>query len=283
MTSLQWWCSAQNVAWSWSWRAYPGVWLFVLVLVSLFVSLLRHSRRLGVGPAIRKRRTWTAWLGLLLVWVALDWPVGALGGGYLASLHMTQFLLLAMIAPPLILLGLPAEAVRDVSPEGTLGNMLRTVTHPGTTLVVFNVMMFATHLPVTSDALMPSQLGAFVVDVLWLGGGLLYWWPIAGPGVPRPRFNAPLRIGYLFVTMMFMTAPGAMITFADLPLFATYELAPRVGQISALGDQRLAGLLMKIGGAVITWIAISIIFYRWQVEENRLLQKDLAKVRQAEG
>ena len=29
---MQWWCSAQGVAWSWEWRAYPGVWLFVLCI-----------------------------------------------------------------------------------------------------------------------------------------------------------------------------------------------------------------------------------------------------------
>jgi len=283
MDGLQWWCSAQSVAWSWNWRAYPGVWLYVLLLVGGFLLLLRHARSLGVGPAIRPRRTWAGVAGLLLVWVALDWPVGALGGGYLASLHMTQFLLLAMVAPPLILLGIPAEAARNLLPEGAPGGTLRRIASPFITLAVFNVIIFATHLPVVSDALMRSQPGSFIIDTLWLGGGILYWWPIVGPGVPRPRFTPPLRIAYLFATMMFMTAPGAMITFADLPLFATYELAPRVGTISALGDQRLAGLLMKIGGAVITWVAISIIFYRWQLEENRLLERDLARVRQAEG
>lgn len=279
MNSVQWWCSAQNVAWSWEWRAYPGVWMFMLVLAAGFAALLLHARRLGVGPAIRPRRTWLGVVGLLLVWSALDWPVGALGGGYLASVHMVQFLLLAMVAPPLLLLGVPAETVRDLTPEpGRSRKLLHRLTHPAITLVLFNVMVFGTHLPVVSDALMPTQAGSFLIDVLWLGGGLLYWWPIAGPVVPRPRFNAPLRMGYLFATMVIMTAPGAMITFADLPIFRTYELAPRVGAISSLGDQRVAGLLMKIGGGVVTWIAISILFYRWHREEDRLLERDLARI-----
>jgi putative copper resistance protein D len=141
--------------------------------------------------------------------------------------------------------------------------------------------VFATHLPAVSDALMPTQLGSFVIDTLWLGAGLLYWWPIVGPAVPRALFSPPLRMGYLFATMVFMTAPGAMITFADLPIFATFELAPRVSGISALGDQRFAGLLMKIGGGIIGWIAISILFYRWQKDESRLLERDLERVRQA--
>ena len=29
---MQFWCSASGAAWTWTWRAYPGVWLFVLLL-----------------------------------------------------------------------------------------------------------------------------------------------------------------------------------------------------------------------------------------------------------
>ncbi len=275
---MQWWCAAQTVAWSWEWRAYPGVWLFVLALAAFFVGVLARANRMGVGPAIRPRRTALGWLAIVLTWIALDWPVGALGGGYLASLHMVQFLLLAMIAPPLLLLGLPAEVIRDAAPEGELGRMLRRITHPALTFALFNVIIIATHMPVVSDALMATQLGSFTIDMLWLGGGLLYWWPIAGPGVPRPRFAPPLRMGYLFATMIFMTAPGAMITFSDLPLFATYELAPRVAGISALGEQRVAGLLMKIGGAIVLWVGISVLFYNWQRDEERLLRKDQERI-----
>ena len=29
---MQWWCAAQDVAWSWTWRPYPGVWIFIATL-----------------------------------------------------------------------------------------------------------------------------------------------------------------------------------------------------------------------------------------------------------
>jgi putative membrane protein len=198
------------------------------------------------------------------MWLALDWPLGTLGGGYLASLHMVQFLILGMIAPPLLLLGLPRHGERSML-------------HPLCTLAAFGIIVFATHLPALSDALMRTQAGAFLIDVLWLGGGLLYWWPVVGPA-QQPSFPPPLRMVYLFALMVLMTGPGAMITFADVPLFSVYELAPRVHGFPALDDQRVAGLLMKVGGAVILWTAISILFYRWHREENRLLEQDLAAV-----
>ena len=32
-----WWCSARDVAWTWSWQAYPGVWLLVAAVGSAYV------------------------------------------------------------------------------------------------------------------------------------------------------------------------------------------------------------------------------------------------------
>jgi cytochrome c oxidase assembly factor CtaG len=274
---MQWWCAAQGVAWDWSFRPYPGVWAFVALLLAALLALRRRSRALeAVVAPPRPRRDWTAFAGLALLWVALDWPVGALGAGYLASLHMVQFLLIGMAVPPLLLLGVPAEAVRSLAPGGTAGRALRRLTHPAVTLATFNVIVIATHTPAVSDALMPSQWGSFLIDVAWLAAGLLYWWPIAGPGERRPRFSPPLQMGYLFATMVIMTMPGAMITFSELPIFATYELAPRVNNISAVSDQRVAGLLMKLGGGAIVWVAISIIFYRWNQEERRMMDRELA-------
>jgi putative membrane protein len=53
-------------------------------------------------------------------------------------------------------------------------------------------------------------------------------------------------------------------------VYATFELAPPVYGISARDDQRVAGLLMKVGTAAVLWTAISILFYRWyRSEEDR--------------
>src|SRR5688572_20696553 len=112
---MQWWCAAVGSAWTWQWRAYPGVWAFVLLLAGAYVLL---HRRFGAGedPTLRRsahsvgpRRCYAA-AGVLALWIALDWPVGALGAGYLASLHTVQFLLIALIAPPFLLLGVPSAA-----------------------------------------------------------------------------------------------------------------------------------------------------------------------------
>ena len=266
---MQWWCAAQNVAWSWTWKAYPGVWLFMLLIAVVWVRRLRHAGARQDASGTPKR--WAFVLGWLSMWIVLDWPVGALGAGYLASVHMVQFLVLALIAPPLLLLGWPHGSARGGGLARGRGS--RFLTHPIVTLGVFTAVIIASHLPVTTDRLMPSQLGAFVIDTVWIGSGLLFWYPVLIPC--HAWFSPPLRIVYLFALMVLMTAPGAMITFSDLPIYATYELAPPIPGVTPLEDQRIAGVGMRLGGSMTCWIAISILFLRWAREEEQLLRREL--------
>lgn len=267
--TFQWWCSAQGIAWEWSWRPYPGVWLFMAALATAYWLIVRKGRDAGAAdgakPAGRRGRVGA--VGLVALWVSLDWPIGALGAGYLASVHMIQFLVMALIAPPLLLHGVSEAAYRRI-PEGALG-VLRWATHPLVSLPVFNLIVVGTHLPVVVDSLMGSQLGSFAIDVAWIAGGLLFWWPIAAPVPERPMFMPLFRIGYMVIQAIAMKPIFVYLTFARYPHYATYELAPLVHNISARSDQQAAGLIMETFGMIILLIAIGIIFYRWSAREDR--------------
>lgn len=256
---MTWWCSAQSAAWTWTWQAYPGVWALVALLLVAYRLLERR-----VGRATTTSRAWFLG-GLAVLWVALDWPIGALGAGYLASVHMVQYLLIALLAPALLLRGIPGAAwVRlERSAGAKLRGSLGFLTHPLVTLGVFAVVVHYTHLPAVVDGLMASQGGSFAIDMLWLLGGLLFWWPIVVPVPDRPRFQHPMKMGYLFVATVVNTLPYAFLTFGELPFYGIYELAPPFPGISTRQDQQLAGLLMKVGGGVILWTAITVVFVRW--------------------
>lgn len=269
---MQWWCAAVGVDWSWEWRAYPGVWLFIL-LVALAFPALRRAVADDAGTAARRGRPVVYGLGTVVLWLALDWPIGALGGGYLASLHMVQFLMIAYIAAPLLLLGVPYGAFERLARNRVAATLLPPITHPLIALVLFNLMVAVTHLPAPTDFLMSSQLGSFVLDMAWLTGGFLFWWPICAPWPARTWMSPPVQVGYLAVQIIAGTPIFAVLAFADLPLYATYELAPRVNDISARADQQAAGMLMKTMGMPIMLTASAIIFLRWAKRAER---EDLA-------
>ncbi len=252
---LQWWCSAQGTPWSWAWRPYPGVWLFVAALAVAYWLAVRNDRPVG-------RRRGFALAGLAFLWLALDWPIGALGGGYLASVHMVQFLLIAILAPPLLLLGVPDGAWQRLA-RSRVARALRLLTHPLVSLAIFQTVLVWTHLPSVVDRLMTTQAGSFAIDTVWLLGGTVFWWPVAAPVPERRRFGYPLKMGYLFLATVLNTMPYAFLTFGETPYYGIYELAPRVSGIPARQDQQVAGLLMKVGGGLILWTAITILWFRW--------------------
>jgi cytochrome c oxidase assembly factor CtaG len=262
---MQWWCSAQGVAWDWSWQPYPGVWLFVLAVAGLYVRIRRSGDAAADedSPRMRRWRTAAGVAGIVVLWLALDWPVGALGAGYLASVHMAQYLLIALAAPALLLLGVPPAAYERLARRPVLGGGIRQATRPAVALLVFIAVTLVTHVPGVVDTLMRSQTGSFAIDAAWLLAGLLFWWPIVVPVPARPHFPPPLQVLYLFPAMLTHTAISVYMVFSRYPLYATYELAPPTGWVTALADQQIAGGLMWVTVTPIMWSIIGVVFFRW--------------------
>ena len=143
------------------------------------------------------------------------------------------------------------------------------MSHPIAAITLFVAVMAWTHWPPVVDTLMVSQAGSFLLDFVWLLSGLVFWWPVAAPEPARSWLHEPGKVGYLIVATLVNTGVFAYLTFSPLPLYATYELAPPVTGLSTRDDQLIAGLLMKMGGAVVLWTAISILFFRWVRRSER--------------
>ncbi len=271
---MQWWCSATGQPWTGEWQAYPGVWLFVAGFALCYAWAVRRSGGRAVddsaaGPPIRLSAHLWFLAGLLSVWIALDWPVGALGAGYLASFHTITYILLSFVAPPCLILSLPPATVSAALDRPALGALIRTAARPWVGLAGFNVILLLTHLPDVVDGLMKTQVGALVIDLGWLVGGFLLWWPVMGP-TAVVRMRRPLKMAYLFLSTLVPIIPSAFLTFADYPIYATYELAPRAFPgFTAQQDQQVAGLLMKIVGDLPIWFGFGVIFFRWARESEQ--------------
>ncbi|HEX5005004.1 MAG TPA: cytochrome c oxidase assembly protein [Gemmatimonadales bacterium] len=268
---MTWWCSARDVAWTWTWQAYPGVWLFVLGIgAGYFLIIRRLAPRHAPpeGPAVRPMEVAAFVTGLLVLWIATDWPVGALGAGYLLTVHTAQWILYTLVVPPFLILGVPEWCSRAPAPGSRAGRAQRILARPIVALMITDAILLTTHLPPVVDGFRRSQFGSFVVDLAWLVGGLVMWWPVLAPNPAISRVSYPWKIGYLFLCTLVPIVPAAFLTYADYPVYALYELAPRVNDISAITDQQSAGLIMKAVADPIIWLAMAIVFFRWQrVEE----------------
>lgn len=261
---MQFWCSAKPTAWTWEWQAIVGVWVFMIVLVAGVVAWNRvAARRAGTTvPPVHPLFP----LGVLALWAGLDWPIGALGG-YLTSVHMLQFLLIGLVAPPLLLRGVSPEAQAMAGAHP----IMQRITAPVFALVAFNIAVLVTHLPFVADSLMPSEFGSMVIDLTWLATGLLFWWPIVMEHPVHRRFSPPVRMLYLVGGLMFspvMFGLAGFLAYSESPLYGFYELAPPIPGISTRDDHQIAGVLMSMGGAIVAFIGMTVIFFRWSRTEE---------------
>jgi putative membrane protein len=92
--------------------------------------------------------------------------------------------------------------------------------------------------------------------------------PLASPLPEVPRYTPLLQMLFLFLQSVVPTVPASFLTFGARPLYRFYEGVPRLYDISALDDMRVAGLVMKIGAGALLWVIIAIVFFRWYAEEE---------------
>jgi cytochrome c oxidase assembly factor CtaG len=266
---MKWWCSASDAPWEWTWRPYPGIWSCIALIAACYLAGRRHLRRHRPTDDDTPLRTLSFAFGLMALWVGIDWPIGALGAGYLLSAHTVTYVLLCLIAPPFMLAGVPPTLVEMARSRPPLWELLRFLARPLTALLLFNVTLVVTHLPDVVDGFMRTQLGSMAIDLGWLLSGLVLWWPVLAPKPSVGTMSEPAKLGYLFAATLLPTVPAAFFTFADYPAYALYELSPRVfPMLDAATDQQLAGLTMKVIGDIPLWVGFGVVFFRWQRSES---------------
>jgi cytochrome c oxidase assembly factor CtaG len=266
---MRWWCSQFMEPWSWTPRPYLGVWLIAGLLIWTRWRALRRRRASTGTIGVTTRQRWWFWLGLFAFWAASDWPVGPLGAGYLASVHMAQYLIYTIIAAPLFVLASPEWWVRQVLARRRLYRVVAWASRPLYAAIIANAILLGTHAPWTVDTFRSTQIGSFALDAIWFVGGVAMWLPVISPLHEHRVASPPLRCAYLFAAAgLTPMVPGGFLTFSRAPLYRSYEIAPRVG-LDALDDQQLAGALMKVGAVPVIWIVIAAIWIKWANGERR--------------
>lgn len=247
----------------WAFHAHPDVWLLVAVLGGAYWWAVRR------GEGASRRQVLLFSLGLAALWVHADWPVHDIAEERLLSVHMVQHIGFQLIAPPLLLLGMPAWLLQLlVAP--VLG-VLRVLTRPLVAALLFNALVVFTHWPVMVNASLESEPLHFLVHALLFGSALLMWFPVLNLGrVPQlPQLGEAGRMVYLFLQSVLPTVPASFLTFAEKPVYRFYAEAPRAFGLSAVDDQQVAGALMKVYAGSILWGVIIVMFFRWYARDQR--------------
>jgi len=262
-----------------AWHPHPEVWLLAMGLLIGYVwsVTVLGPRRAPPGSPIATMGQRAAFLlGVLALLVAEDWPLHELAEDYWFSAHMVQHLLFAFVVPPLLLLGTPAWLLRSLLGTGARFAAVRFLTRPLVALVLFNGAVVAMHWPLVVNLQSSNTPFHLFFHMMLLGAGLLMWSVVVAPLPELNRLSEPAKMLYLFLQSVVPTVPASFLTFADRPLYSFYESAPRLWGLSAGTDQMMAGLLMKLGGGLLLWSVITVMFFKWSAKEDAQDEREVS-------
>lgn len=211
--------------------------------------------------------TWDAvryYCGLLIFYLAVGSPLDQIGERYLFSAHMLQHQLLVYPAAVLILLGLPTWMTDVVLARPVWQRTARAITHPVSAMVIYSLVIGVWHAPTFYDLALRNKVVHILEHVTFFLAAIVYWWPLLSRSKLVPKSGYGAQMLYILAVQIAMTPVFAYVTFSTDILYPTYEFAPRlVAGFTPGDDQLLAGVMMKIGGMVVSLIIFVIAFYQW--------------------
>jgi putative membrane protein len=247
------------------WVPHPEVWVLVAGLAVLYAYAGRTigPKVVPAGtPAITPvQRRWFA-LGLVLLWVAADWPVHDIGEERLYFVHMVQHTILTLVVPPVMLLATPEWLARLVVGRGRVEAVVRWFARPVPAGIAFNALALLSHWQVIVNGASSNGLFHYGMHTALVTTAVLFWIPVCGP-FPELRISQPGQMIYLFVASIVPTVPGAWLTFAEGAVYSVYDVPDRLWGIDVTSDQQMAGLIMKLGAGTYLWLLITLIFFHW--------------------
>ena len=255
-----------------SWSIDPFGCAVLAAVALIYLRGWLRGRRLVRGEHDHQRLA--AFLsGLILLFIATESPLDTFDHLFLAA-HMSQHMLLMMLAPPLILLGRPTLPLLRGLPkvfvkEGlgpflawpALRRLLTALVSPPLAWALFASSTILWHLPWTYEAALRSSWVHGLQHATFFWTGILFWWPIVRPLPAKQRWPEWVAIPYLLAADLVNTALSAAFVFSGRVLYPSYA-ASRAGGMSVHDDQTLAGLIMWVPGSLVYLVPAMVIAMR---------------------
>lgn len=184
---------------------------------------------------MRRPALFIAALGVLSsVWI---WPLPALSLPPFAA-HMLMHMAVVAGAAPLLALAVAGGSFDPVRRAPRLFGAI-----PASMLEL--VAVWAFHAPALHHYARHHALGSVLEQATFLGTGLLLWVAALGGSAQQRRARAPSGIVGLLLTSMHMTLLGVLLALGPRPLYGHTGMH---GEMSALADQQLGGVIMLLWG-----------------------------------
>lgn len=220
------------------------------------------------APKATAGQRWCWYGALAALAVVSGWPIHDIGETALFTLHMIEHMVQALVFPALLLKGTPRWLADVTIGRPSIARWLRPIARPVPAFVIFNATYILIHWPDLVAFMLSSQTAHLAVHAWLIGAAFLMWMPVLSPTPAIPKLQPPGQMLYLFLQWLLPTIPASFLTFSSVPIYPVYGDAALAYGLTAVADQTIAGIVMKIGGGLLLWSTIAVIWFRWTRQER---------------
>jgi len=243
---------ALTSAWNWS----PWLIAVSAALLAIYPAAARFRFRIRAVLYL---------FGILTLFIALASPLAMLADQYLFTARVLQSLLLFLIAPALLVLGLPNSPGQQARPA--------PVKLAAITWILGMATLAAWHVPRWFDASLHNQSLQVLEQVSLLIAGAAFWWPVLGPRKDQRLPPVPWAAVYLFAACVVCSLLGLSLTYTSAGVHLGYfnprdtlgilPLIRDTWHFSPETDQETGGLLIWAGGCMVCAVCVMGLFLVW--------------------
>lgn len=256
-----------------SWETPPAVLVGAVLAAALFAQAFvrLRARRPDLAPW---SRVFLFGAGLALLVLPLVSPLDGLGDDELLSAHMLQHVLIGDAAPallvvavrgPLVFFLLPPPVLKPLASFRPLRAFLGVLLRPLVSLGLWVVVMYAWHIPRVYDYAAAHPLVHDLEHLSFVLAGTLVWVQLVDPA-RHGRLRRPQRVFFALALIAFSQPLIDALIFTSSPAYPRYVGAHG---ISALTDQRLAGVVMMTEQLLTLGICVALLLRPYLRERSR--------------
>ena len=242
--------------------------LILLELIYLAI-VFGFKNKFSIDPQTDYKKSINFLLGVLVLFLALVWPVHYISEYYLFSAHMLQHVMISYIAPPLLLLGLNHKITDLLFMFKFAKHIFNFIFNPVFCFVLFNIVFGLWHIPNVYDLSVSFDEFHALEHTMFIVAAILMWWPLVSPSLIKPSLHYSLKLIYLFLLSIAQIIVFGIITYAPENIYDHYQNSTYIFGLSPLEDQQLGGIIMKVGTALILMGLFIYYYFKWYLSEKR--------------
>jgi putative membrane protein len=242
-----------------AWETPPAVLAGAGLALILFGQAWIRLRRRGRADLAGTDRAVLFAAAVVLGALALISPLDAIGEEYLLSAHMLEHVVIGDAAVALALVALRGPLIFFLLPGFLLGPLARVrplrsalsfLFRPKVSLAVWAAVMAGWHYPAAYDYVLDHQVVHDLQHVTFVVAGVLVWTQLVDPA-RRGELRRSGRIALAVALFVCGQILSDVLVFSFDPLYPAYAAQDeRLLGLSALADQRLAGIVMMTEQAI---------------------------------